>query len=264
LSEFGFVIDTMRWSYSRLSSFYNCPYGWNLQYIECEKGENNFYGQYGKYVHEILEKYAKNELSIFELPNYYEEHFDEEITLPAPYNKYTDIRQSYYDKGYEYLINIDFILDEYEILGVEKEIKFKIGSYELIGYIDLLLRDKRGKIIILDHKSAKVKFLKTGKLSKTSFKDVEKFKHQLYLYSLAVYEEYGEYPTYLRWNLFNDQNWFNIKFNYKKYKKSLTWAYKTIKKVEEEALWLPNPDYYQCYNICNFRNKACPYKYRRQ
>jgi hypothetical protein len=263
MSEYGFIVDTMRWSYSRLNSYYNCPYGWNLQYIECVESENNFFSQYGKFLHDILEKYAKSEISLFDLSQHYEDNYDKEITLEAPHNKYTNIRQSYYNKGLEYLNNIDFILDEYEILGVEKEVKFKIGKYELIGYIDLLLRDKKGRIIIIDHKSANVKILKSGKISKTDLKHVEDFKRQLYLYSMAIHNEYGEFPKFLKWNLFNNQAWLNMKFNFNKYRKALKWAYKTIKLIENEVMWLPNPDYYFCYNLCGFRNKACPYKFTR-
>lgn len=263
MSEYGFVIDTMRWSFSRLQSYYECAYGWNLQYIECVHGDNNFFGQYGKFIHSILEKYAKNELSMFELPIYYEENFDNEITYSAPYNKYSDIRESYYNKGLEYFNNIDFVLDNYEILGVEKEINFKIGDYELIGYIDLLLRDKNGNIIILDHKSANIKILKSGKISKTDLPHMEDFKRQLYIYAMAVHDEYGEFPNKIMWNMFNNQSFIEFKFNYKKYKKSIIWAYKTIKCIESEVLWLPNPSYYRCNNLCNFRNKACPYKFSR-
>ena len=263
MSEYGFIVDTMRWSFSRLNSYYNCPYGWNLQYIECVESESNFFSQYGKFMHEILEKYAKNELNLFELSQYYEDNYNKEITLEAPYNKYTDIRDSYYNKGLDYLNNIDFILDNYEILGIEKEIKFNIGKYEMIGYIDLLLRNKRGNIVIVDHKSANIKILKSGKISKTDLKNVEGFKRQLYLYSVGVHNEYGEFPKFLRWNLFNNQAWLYIKFNKNKYKKALKWAYKTIKLIEDEVMWLPNPNYYFCHNLCGFRNKACPYKFTR-
>ena len=112
--------------------------------------------------------YERDELSLFELSQYYEDNFWSEVTYDAPPNKYVDIKQSYYEKGLEYLDNIDLILDKYEILGVEKEVKFKIGDYEMVGYIDLLLREKEsGKIIVLDHKSASLKFKKNGDISKS-------------------------------------------------------------------------------------------------
>lgn len=260
MNEDRFIIDTMVWSFSRLSSYHQCPYGFWLKYIQCNKGENNFFGEYGSLVHEILEKYEKEELSIFEISQYYEENFFDKVTCDAPGNKYVDIKQSYYDKGMEYLNNIDLDLENYEILGVEKEIKFTIGEYEMIGYIDLLLRDKDGNIIVCDHKSASLKFKKNGEVSKTDYDHVLNFKRQLYLYSMAVINEYGVEPKYLWWNLFKEQKWLKIDFNREEYCDALKWAEDTVKEIENETAWLPNPDYYFCHNICDQRNSACEYK----
>lgn len=261
MNEERFIIDTMQWSFSRLSLYHQCPYCWKLKYIECNEGQPNFFAQYGNLMHTILEKYAKGELSIFEISQYYEEHFCDVVTCDAPPNKYIDIKQSYYDKGLEYLDNIDLILDKYEILGVEKEIRFHIGGYEMIGYIDLLLRDKETKdITILDHKSGSVKFKKNGEISKTERKHVLSFQRQLYLYSIAVIEEYGVKPKYLRWNLFKDRNWLTVTFDEKEFEEAKEWAEDTVKAIEQETAWLPNPSQYFCHNICDMRNCACEYK----
>lgn len=261
MNEDRFIIDTMVWSFSRLSSYHQCPYGFYLKYVECNKGEPNFFGQYGSLIHTILEKYEKEELSIFEISQYYEENFNEVVSCNAPSNKYVDIRQSYYEKGLEYLDNIDLMLDKYEILGIEKEVKFNIGGYEMIGYIDLLLRDKETKdITILDHKSGSVKFKKSGQISKTEEEHVLSFKRQLYLYAIAVIEEYGEKPKYLQWNLFKDRNWLTVEFKNEEYEEAKKWAEDTVKAIEEETTWFPNPSQYFCHNICDMRNCACEYK----
>lgn len=261
MNEDRFVIDTMLWSFSRLSSYHQCPYGFYLKYVQCNEGEPNFFGQYGSLIHSILEKYEKEELSLFEISQYYEVHFNNVVTCDAPSNKYVDIRQSYYDKGLEYLDNIDLILDKYEILGIEKEVKFNIGGYEMIGYIDLLLRDKEtGDITVLDHKSGSVKFKKNGEISKTEEEHVLGFKRQLYLYSDAVIKEYGKKPRYLQWNLFKDRNWLTVEFNDKEFEEAKQWAEDTVKSIEQETAWLPNPSQYFCWNICDMRNCACEYK----
>ena len=134
LNEDRFIIDTMVWSFSRLQSYHQCSYGFYLKYVECNRGEPNCFGQYGSLIHTILEKYEKEELSLFEISQYYEENFDRVVTCDAPKNKYVDIRQSYYEKGLEYLDNIDLMLDKYEILGVEKEVKFNIGEIGRASY----------------------------------------------------------------------------------------------------------------------------------
>ena len=72
-----FVMDTMTWSFSRLNSYYNCAYEWYLHYLECNKSENGFFGEYGSLIHKILEKYTNGELSLFELNQYYEDNFND-------------------------------------------------------------------------------------------------------------------------------------------------------------------------------------------
>jgi len=255
-----FLLDTMKWSFSRLNSFYQCNYEWKLHYIECNKSLEGFFGQFGSFMHKILEMYAKEEISLFELSQYYEDNFSSEVTCDAPPNGYVDIKESYYNKGMEYLDNIDLILDNYEILGVEKEVKFKIGNYDMIGYIDLLLKDKEtGKIIILDHKSASIKILKSGKISKSDQQHFLEFQRQLYLYSKAVIEEYG-HADYLEWNMFKDRNHIKIEWTQEGYDEAIKWAEDTIHLIENEENWFPNPDYYYCNYLCGQRENACEYK----
>ena len=255
-----FIIDTMTWSFSRLNSFYTCPYEFRLHYIDCNKSENGFFGEYGSLIHKILEKYEKGELSLFELNDYYEEHFSENVPHDAPPNKYVDIKQSYYEKGLDYFNNIDLDLDKYEVLGVEKEVRFQIAGKDFVGYIDLLLKEKEtGKIIILDHKSASIKILKNGKVSKSDQEHVREFIRQLCLYAIPIIEEYGHVDE-LWWNLFKDKNWLKMPFNKGDYDEAIKWAEDTLTLIENEKNWFPNPDSYYCNFLCGQRNHACEYK----
>ena len=251
----------MTWSFSRLNSFYNCPYEWKLRYIDCNKSENGFFGEYGSLIHKILEKYEKGELSLFELNDYYEEHFSENVPHDAPPNKYVDIKQSYYEKGLDYFNNIDLDLDKYEVLGVEKEVRFQIAGKDFVGYIDLLLKEKEtGKIIILDHKSASIKILKNGKVSKSDQEHVREFIRQLCLYAIPIIQEYGHVDE-LWWNLFKDKNWLKIPFNKEDYDEAIKWAEDTLILIEKEKDWLPNnSSSYYCNYLCGQRNHACEYK----
>lgn len=258
--DYGFIIDGMRWSFSRLNSYYNCPYEWKCKYIDCEWGDGNFFSDYGSHCHALLEKYAKGEISIFEISQLYEEGFNNEVVHDAPPNKYTDIRQSYFDKGLEYFNNIDLDLENYEILGVEKEVNFQIDGKDFIGYIDLLLRNKEdGKITILDHKSASLKFKKNGDISKTDAAHFLEFKRQLYLYSMPVIAEYGK-VDYLEWNMFKDQKKVKIEWSEDEYNEAIQWAKDTIKLIENDTSWLPSPDFYYCNYLCSQRNNCCEFK----
>lgn len=268
--EDAFIISMMLWSYSRLNSFYTCPYEWHKIYIEGVKQAESAQAQFGTFFHSILEKYAKGELDIFELCQYYEDHFDEEITCDFPPNKYVDMRQKYYEEGLDYLANINLNLDDYEVLGVERKVSFEIGGYNMVGFIDLLLRDKQsGEIIILDHKSAKIGVLKKGGIAKKDKAHFESFKKQLYLYAKPVLEEYGIVDK-LRWNLFRDQRFIEIPFDRKEYEEALAWALDTIKRIETETEWgineemidaINNEKYppFFCVNLCGYKYE-CPYR----
>lgn len=258
--DYGFVIDTMRWSFSRLNSFYNCPYEWKRVYIDCEPRENGFFGEFGSLCHSILEGYAKGEISIFEVSEVYEEEFNNVVVHDAPPNKYIDLRQSYFDKGLDYFNNFDLNLDRYEILGVERKVEFQIVDKDFVGFIDLLLRDKEtDDIIILDHKSASLKFKKNGEISKKDADHYKDFQRQLYLYSLPIIEKYGKVNK-LRWNMFKDQKEIEIPWQEEGCEEAQKWAKDTISLIEKEKDWAPNPDFYYCHYLCSQRNNCCAYK----
>ena len=263
MTEDSFIIDQFTYSFSKLNLYYHCGHEFYRRYIECEVPESSFFSEYGKYVHDILEKYYKCKLSLFELSPYYEEHFDENVIKEAPPNKFVDLRETYYQKGLDFFDNlVDFDFDKYEILGIEKEIHFTILDKPFIGFIDLLLREKEtGNIIMQDHKSASIKFLKDGSPSKKDVEHVLEFKRQQYLYSKAIYEEYKTYPSILQWNLFKDRVLYKIDFNENEYNEAIRWAEETINLIQNECMWLPdNSNQFYCRYLCGYRNAACDYK----
>lgn len=50
----GIPKDT-KWSFSRLTTYRQCPQAFKLQYIDRVPQEGNFYSDYGTYAHELLE-----------------------------------------------------------------------------------------------------------------------------------------------------------------------------------------------------------------
>ena len=263
-NDLDFITDNMTWSFSRLNSFYsNCKYEWYMHYIECLPAVGGFFGEFGGYCHKILEKYLKGELGVFDLAPYYEEHYSEEVVSSPPPNNYVDLGESYYNKGLGYFESFaDYWEDNYEIIGVEKEIHFEIDGKPFIGFIDLLLRNKEtGAIKIVDHKSASIKMLKNGNVSKSDADHFLEFKRQLYLYSNAIKEEFPGVPIEaLEWNMFKQGDTITIPYDDKEYLEALWWASDTIKAIEEEEEWPSLADKFYCWNLCSMRENACPYK----
>ena len=253
-------MDNMVWSFSRVNSASQCAYGWYLQYIEELEPAPNAYAQFGTLCHEILEKFLKGELNIFNISQYYQEHYKEYVTCDFPQNKYVDLGEKAYEQGLEYFNNIDFDFDKYEILGIEKECKFKVGKYNFKGYIDALYRDKdTDEIIILDHKTSSFKYLKNGNISKSNLEVFSHYKKQELLYAIPVIEEFGR-VDHLSWNMIRDQKKIKIPFNKDDYKITQEWAIENIEKLEKEILWLPDTsNSYFCNVLCN-QSKNCLYK----
>lgn len=261
MSDYKDKINNMKWSYSRVTCYDHCPYAFYLKYIidddEQYLAEGNYYAEVGGYVHSILEKIFNDELCVDDASQYFVDHFDENVFYEA--------RQSAMDKTYEacadYFASVDFEwLKDYEILGVEKEINIDINEYKFIGYIDLLLRSKDTKeIYIIDHKSSAYPFKKDGKsILKKSEDDFAKYRRQMYLYCKYVYDEYGEYPTWIVWNHFKDQKIAKIPFVKDDYDESLFWFENVIHDIEQDESFEENVEFFYCTQLCEFRG-TCEY-----
>lgn len=235
------------WSFSSVKSFEQCPYSFYLHYVEGEQELPNSFAQSGGYVHKLLEKAYKKELYEFELADEFEAHYSENVTERFPFY---NMAKSYYDTSLEYLRTFE-IDDSYDVVGVEKEIRCEIGGYKFVGYIDLLLRDKAdGRLIIVDHKS------------KSAFKKGEKEQYllQLYLYSKWIYEEYGEFPKELWFNLYRMQKIVKSEFKEGDYTAALDWFKVAVDTILQEQEWECKPDSWYCSQLCGFTD--CVYNGR--
>ena len=251
-----------RWSYSRTTCFGHCKYEYYLDYVINDDNlylsEGNYYAEVGSFVHDILAKIFSGELSQDDAAQYFVDNFDD--------NVFYKVKKSTMDKTFEqladYFANLDISwINNYEIIGVELEVKFKIDKYEFIGYIDLLLRDKRdGKIVVLDHKSAEYPFKSNGEVKKKSEHSLNLYKKQMYLYCHAVKELYGELPKEIVWNHFKDGGKLaTIQFVQGEYEDTINWFRETIRTIKKEKKFEASQDFFYCNNLCNFR-ASCEYK----
>ena len=251
----------MVWSYSRISTYAQCKYQFYLKYIVNDTDEympeGNYYAEVGSYVHSILEKIFKGELSVDDAAQYFVDNYEN--------NVFYSVKQSIMDKTFDmcadYFADLSLEwLNDFDIVGVEKEIETYIGEYKFTGFIDLLIRDKKtGDFIIIDHKSAKYPFSKkTQKLLKASENSFESYKKQMYLYSHAIKEMYGVYPKWIIWNHFKDHEVVRIPFNEKDYANSIDWFIETIREIKMDESYPENQEYFYCHNLCDFRH-SCEY-----
>ena len=211
------------WSFSNLQMWNNCPLCWKLKYLDQKASKDgNAFSQYGSFVHGLLEQYEKGELPLIALAEEYDDGFDDNVTKPWPMFP-IGLGERYYQDGKQYLENFTGFGDQYEIIGVEDEFVTEIAGYKLIGYVDLILRDKNtGEITIVDHKSKSVKRLQ---------QDWDELVLQLYIYAHYVHEKYGEWPKFLVFNCFRESQMVGEEFNPEEYERMVKWVETTITEI---------------------------------
>jgi len=236
-----------RYSFSKLSTFHTCKWGYYQRYIKGLTGKGNCYSSYGTLVHSIMERYAKGEFEVWDLANVFDWEFDLSITESFPtklFGKDYDMRGSYYNDGLNFLSNFKGY-SNYKILGVEERFEVPIKDWIFNGVIDLVFEDADGRLIIQDYKS-KAKF--------SSKAEQAEYARQLYLYSLWAKEHYSRYPDLLRFLMFRKGNTVDIPFKIDGLNEAVDWAKDTVHKIRECWDYEATCDLFYSNNLCNHRD----------
>ncbi len=246
------IIKDMTWSYSRIKSFYDCPYKWYLRYIRRLKGKDMFFSSYGTFMHKLIEMYMKNEKNPRQLCEIYLRDFKKEVHGSAPSQK---IFVNYFRSGLEYLKSLKPL--PYNTVAVEKKVDFKIDDIPFIGYIDLL-GEKDGELFIIDNKSRNLKPRSSRKKPTKSDEELDEYLKQLYLYSAAVEQEYGVLPKELCFNCYRSQTLIKEPFCKQKYDESKAWLSEKVAEIENESDFNPEIEFFKCRYLCEMQD-YCEY-----
>lgn len=248
------LIEDMTWSYSRIKSFDDCPYGWFLRYIRGEEGVPLFYSSFGSFVHELLAGFYRGELTRDEMKTKYIFGFRENVKGERPPG---DVASNYFAKGLEYITNFEPL--PFKILGVEEEVRFSACGMNLLGYIDLVGEDEDG-LAVIDHKSRDLRG--RSKRKKPTMKDTEldDMLRQLYIYSAAVEQKYGRLPAKLVFNCYRTGTVITEPFVAEKYDEAIRWAHKTVERLKDAEEFYPQYDFFKCRNLCDYHESCCYYE----
>ena len=261
--------DDHRYSYSQLSSFSECPFGYYLKHIEHVPEQSNGFSEQGSLIHSILDRWAKKEIKKEEMAAEYERLYPQVVVTSFPRMLTAKgYAEKTYNQGLEYFQNFDEF-PGYTVVSAEEQfeqpLKLTDGTERpFIAFVDLILRDDfTGGLIVMDHKSK----------SWTEFrKHREEMYKQQYLYSFFVHEKYGEWPQGLAFNLFKEGGKKDEEeFDKKKFDETMEWATDAIHRIESYDVldWLVSkeqkvnkktgrsaPDMF-CEYICGTRG-SCP------
>jgi len=241
------------YSYSQLSSFDECPYGFYLQRIERVPQKSNAFAEQGTLIHELIDEWAKGNIPIDKLPEEYEKRYAEVVVSSFPRMLAAKgYASKAFNLGLTYFKHFQGF-PGYEIIDTETSFTTDIDGRPFVGVVDMVMRDQlTDDLIVLDHKS---KSLSTFK------KNEKEMYRQQYLYAKYIYEKYGVWPDRLMFNLFKEDGLtMEQPFDKETYDKTLQWATDIIHKIEDYQMidWLEmkeKPDFF-CQEICSSRGSC--------
>ena len=194
-------------SYSQFAMYMKCPKQWELSYIKRESAyEPSIHTVFGTAMHEVFQEYirlmyedsvkAANQLGVEQfLKQRMAAVYKEELEKYGQHISTKKELNEFYSDGVEILNWFlkrrggYFNSKNFELLGIEVPILHQASEtnehVQMLGYLDLVLRDKRdGQIIIYD--------IKTSTNGWNKYQKADKLKQaQLVLYKKYFAEQYG-------------------------------------------------------------------------
>lgn len=249
----GLLPSDHTYSFSQLSSFDECPYGFYLERIEKTPKVSNAFAEQGSLIHDLIDQWAKGIIPKEKLVAEYERRYPEEVVTAWP--RMLALKgyiTKTYNQGLNYFKTFD-CFEGYTIIDTEQRFETTINDRPFIGIIDMLLQDnKNGDLIILDHKSKSLSAFR---------KEEPTIYRQQYLYSKYVYEKYNKWPDRLMFNLFKEGGAKKDRqFSKAEYDDVYNWASKIIEKIEafDEMDWLESKETsdFFCQELCNVRQNC--------
>lgn len=237
----GKDIEHIKWSFSRLGTFNQCPYQYKLQYEDKVEGISNSYGDYGTLMHDSIEMILRGE-------DGYSNYVSKMHSIPLPsFSKET----AYHHHVPNFLKNFSKTKIKGEIIGIELDRTIEIDEFNSFrGLSDLELKSGDDYIIV-DWKISK-------KFSKI---DLTYKRRQLYLYAEFIKRDYGVYPKEMFFFFPADVSrapYHKIKFSKADFDEAWDWFHSTIDSVRGGDR-TPKPDWFYCSNLCSFR-QVCEHK----
>ena len=245
----------MTWSYSRLSSYAQCPNQWYLHYLMQEPEEEQFYASFGSFCHELIARYYTGELKKDELLPEFLQGFCNRVQGVRPS---TEIERKYLNQGANYFEHFEaFPLNT---VMVEQQVDLDLDGIKFTGIIDYLGKSGDNDLIVVDHKSADLKPRSKRNVPTQTDLKLDETLRQLYIYSEWVFRNYGSYPKELWLNCFRTGKIIKETFNREKCEEAKSWAKHQFEQICREDLFLPTDDYYYCKWICGQHNNCDLYQ----
>lgn len=246
-------MEDMIWSYSRVTTFYKCPYMFFLRYIAGCKEKDQFFSSYGSWVHKLIERFYKGEIKRESLTTNFLIGFQTNVKGKRPN---ANLVQRYIEEGTKYFDN--FQPFPFETVGVEDKVDFDLNGIKVTGVIDYI-GVSNGEYLIVDHKSTEVKPRGNRKKPTNATMKLDEMLRQLYIYSTAVKNKFGKFPKSLCFNCFKAGTFVEEPFNIETYNQTIKWFQDAVEEIKNTNEFIPNIEWFQCNYICGVCDE-CMYK----
>jgi hypothetical protein len=262
MSDFDFIIEQIRFSYSSLTTYETCPYSFKLTYLDKCDRIDNFYGQYGNLIHDTMFQYFADNLDTFELSRYFIEKYDSVMLSPPP-SYPAGMEEKYKEAGLEFFDNFNFNKEDFTVIINEEKLEFEFDEGVMfVAKPDLvLLKKSTGNFILVDYKtSAPFRIDKRNGNEKVDEKKLEGYYKQMYIYTYALRNyKFTPIDEIVLWFTRPNRK-VAIRWNEDSEEKAIAWLHKEVKKIRKDSKFLyNNSNAYFCNQLCSVR-ESCEFK----
>ena len=236
------MTDKKTYSFSRLSSWDTCKRAWKNNYMDGDRGEDNFFSRFGTLAHSIFERIDLGQLDPKDGYSEWSSRYQAEVLLGEDRHElpWMDKWKSEGDAFFK-----TFTGGRTRAIWVEKHIVIEREGYTFQGYVDRMSQLPNMDYMITDYKCSNI----------YEGEELKKKARQLYLYSIGVNREFGEFPKKLMFYHFRKKAPVVIPFNKEDFKEAWAWADRTVAEIEAyEGNYPMQDNKFFCQAICNFRN----------
>lgn len=245
------LIEDMTWSYSRVTTYQDCPYRFFLKYIINLGEKDMFYASYGSFMHKLIERYYRGELDRDGMLREFLANFSTEVKGERPKGSTVE---KYIMAGVRYLKG--FVEFPFNMVAVEQLLEFDIDGIPVVGYADFI-GELYGEYYIVDNKSRELE-PRSGRAKPTAKdKELDKMLRQLYIYSAGIKQKYGKFPKELCFNCFKNDKFIREPFNEEAYAEAIEWFKREIEYAKAEEEFEPYIDFFSCKYICGVNDECC-------
>lgn len=216
------ILEGFRWSFSKLEVAASCPFAFKKIYMDGVKPAANPFAQLGSLCHDLLARYVKGELAIYDLFPAFTKRYPKEVVSEWPAFP-LNLEERAYLRIADYFRTFSGFSFR-RILMVEEKLIGTLCDRPFSGILDLLVEDQDGRIVLIDHK--------TSSISEYRGRKLQHHKRQLLLYAHLLRQCCHIQVDAIAFNLIKEGQWLEFTWSELEESCAVSWALGIMGAVE--------------------------------